>query len=213
MSILEGLAGHFNAGGMRAVLAISAYRFIRRPKEIALRAKGIKHPVHIRLRTTDLAVFHEMLIREEYSLSLPWSPRIIVDAGANIGMSSIYYTHKYPDARIFAIEAEASNFALLAKNARPYPNIVPIHAALWNRDGEIGVSEPDPATGAFGKWGFVTREGTGAPVRAISMRTLMAEMQIPCIDLLKMDIEGSEKEVFEHCNWNGQRGLPCDRVA
>jgi tRNA1(Val) A37 N6-methylase TrmN6 len=45
----------------------------------------------------------------------------IVDAGANIGMASIFFAQKYPDAKIIAVEAEASNFAMLARNVQPYP--------------------------------------------------------------------------------------------
>lgn len=105
------------------------------------------------------------------------------------------------------MEAEASNFAILAKNVGRYANISPIHAALWNRDGEIGVSEPDPASGAFGKWGFVAREDGGARVRAVTMRTLLAEMNIDRVDLLKVDIEGAEKEVFETCDWMERVGV------
>jgi hypothetical protein len=37
--------------------------------------------------------------------------------------------------------------------------------------------------------------------RAISMRTLMSEMRMPSVDLLKVDIEGAEREVFENCDW------------
>ena len=101
-------------------------------------------------------------------------------------MASIYFTHRYPEAKVVAIEAEASNFAALARNVRPYPAIVPVHAALWNQDGEISVSEPDPATGASGKWGFVTHEGSCVKVRAITMQTLMKEMEMRSVDLLKI---------------------------
>jgi FkbM family methyltransferase len=140
-------------------------------------------------------------VRGGYGFELPFSPKTIVDAGANIGMASIYFTHRYPEAKVIAIEAEASNFAVLARNVRPYPAIIPVHAALWNRDGEISVSEPDPATGVSGKWAFVTHEGSGVKARAITMRTLMKEMEIPSVDVLKVNIEGAEKEVFETCDW------------
>jgi FkbM family methyltransferase len=116
-------------------------------------------------------------------------------------MAAIYFSRRFPDAKIVALEPEASNFAALLRNARPYPQIVPIRAALWNRDGEISISEPDPATGAEGKWAFVTHEGPGVRVPAITMSTLMKQMQMPSIDLLKLDIEGAEVEVFEACDW------------
>jgi FkbM family methyltransferase len=201
MSFMEGIAAYYDILGVRGVLAVSAYRLTGRPREITAKAKGVRHPVHIRVRTTDASIYREILLRGEYALDLPFTPATIVDAGANIGMASIYYAHRYPEARIVAVEAEQSNFDVLRRNVAPYPNILPIHAALWNRDGFVGVSEPDPSTGGFGKWGFVTHEGSGVQARAVTMRTLMTETNIQQIDLLKVDIEGSEKQVFESCDW------------
>jgi FkbM family methyltransferase len=201
MSIRDGLTGYYSNFGLRGVLAISAYRLLGRPKEITAHPPAIRNPVQLRVGTSDSLAYAEVLLQGQYSFDLPFSPRTIVDAGANIGMASIYLTHKYPEAKIIAIEAEATNFAVLARNVRPYPAIIPIHAALWHRDGEISVGKPTPASGAGDKWGFVTHEGSGIKVRAITMRTLTREMQMPSVDLLKVDIEGSEKEVFEGCDW------------
>lgn len=204
MSIGEGLSAYYREFGVRGVFSISAYRLLGHPREITARAPGIRDAVHLRVRTTDVSTYSEVLLRGEYGFDLPFSPKVIVDAGANIGMSSVYFAHKYPEAKIIAIEPEASNFAMLARNVIPYPAIVPVHAALWNRDGEISISEPDPATGASGNWAFVTREGPGDKIRAVTMRTLMIEMQLPNVDLAKIDIEGAEKEVFEDAGWLAQ---------
>ena len=148
------------------------------------------------------------MLGAEYAFDLSFSPKIIVDAGANIGMASIYFARRYPEAKIFAIEPEASNFAVLVKNVRQYSAITPVHAALWNRNGDIRVTEPDYASSSRGEWAFITREeGTGAKVRAVTMRTLMEDMRIPAIDLAKIDIEGAEMEVFEDAGWLA--GLGC----
>jgi FkbM family methyltransferase len=203
MNISDGLAYYYSRYGLRGVLAISAYRLFEAPKEISARPPGIRYPVNLRIKTSDESTYKQILLDGGYAFDLPFSPNVIVDAGANIGTASIYFTHRYPEAKIIAIEPEASNFAVLARNVRPYPAIVPFHAALWNRDGEIGVSEPDPATGAKGNWAFVTHGGSGVKVRAITMRTLMKELQVQAIDLLKIDVEGAEKEVFESADWIG----------
>src|SRR5437667_11569462 len=105
MSIREGLTGYYNLFGIRGVLAIAAYRLFGRPREIAAYAPGIRNPVHIRIRTTDTSTYSDILVGGEYAFDLPFAPKIIVDAGANIGMASIYFTHRYPDAKIIAIEA------------------------------------------------------------------------------------------------------------
>ena len=201
MSLLDRIAGYYDILGIRGIFAISVYRLTGHPREITARADCVTNPVHLRIRTSDLSVYRDILLRGEYALDLPFTPAAIVDAGANIGMASIYYTHRYPEARIIAVEAEHSNFEVMCRNVAPYHNILPIHAALWSRDGFIQVSEPDPASGASGKWAFVTHEGRGVRVRAMTMRTLMIEANIQHIDLLKVDIEGAEKEVFERCDW------------
>jgi FkbM family methyltransferase len=201
MSIRDGLKWSYGAAGIRGVLTLSAYRLVGRPKEITARPPGFRNPVHLRMDTTDHSAYAQVVLGRAYEFDLPFSPKSIVDAGANIGMTSIYFTHRYPDAKVIAIEAEASNFAVLARNVRPYPSIIPIHAALWSRDGEISVYEADPASGVSGNWAFVTREGPGVKVRAVTMPTLMKELQIQAVDLVKIDIEGAEKEVFEAGDW------------
>ncbi len=200
MNIAEGFNKYYDAFGFRGVLAISAYRLTGRPKEVRARPAGITHPLSIRVRTTDVVVYKEIFQGGQYEFDLPFRPRTIVDVGANTGLTSVYYTHKYPDARIIAIEPEDSNFRTLANNVAAYPSIVPIQAALWSRDGHISISEPDPATGAYGKWGFVTHDGAGAPVRSMTLPSVMDSMKLETIDILKVDIEGAEKEVFETSN-------------
>ncbi len=185
-----------------------ANRLFGRPTEFAAYPPGIQQPVHIRINTSDEYVFHHVLAAREYAFDLPFYPKTIIDAGANIGTTAIYFAHKYPEAKIIAIEPEATNFAMLVRNVRPYSQITPVHAALWNRDGEISVGAPDPASGADGKWGCVTHTGAGSDkVRAVTMDTLMREMRIPAIDLAKIDIEGAEQEVFQDTHW--LTGLRC----
>jgi FkbM family methyltransferase len=208
MSVRDGFNGYYSNFGVRGVLAISAYRLFGRPKEITAHPPCIQNPVHLRMRTSDPSTYAEILLRGEYAFDLPFSPRTIVDAGANIGMASIYFAHRYPEAKIIAIEPEASNFALLARNVQPYPTIKPVHAAVWNQDGEVNVGKPASGTGASGKWSFVTRrQGAGDTIRAVTIPTLMREFDVQVIDLAKIDIEGSEQEIFEDTRW--LTGLRC----
>ena len=203
MSTYQDLKRYYDLFGMRAVLSRSIRRLfrMRTPREVVARARGVKHPVRLRLKTTDVTVYKDVLIDGQYAMDFPFAPATIVDAGANIGVASIYYANRYPKARIIAIEPEASNYAMLRRNVARYPNIVAIQAALWNKDGLVGVAEPDPITRASGHWAFVTRQDGGTQVRAITMETLIKEMQLTSIDILKVDIEGAEKELFQQCDW------------
>jgi FkbM family methyltransferase len=201
MSIIRGMQSYYSTFGMSAVWAVASHRLTGWPKYLKARPTGIRFPIWLRIKTTDPMAYSSILLGKEYDFDLPFSPRTILDAGANIGMASIYYSQRYPLAKIIAVEPEASNFAVLLKNVAPYPNITPIQAALWNRDGFISLRSPDPSTGAFGEWGFITDDGNGSKVRAVTIPTLMAENKLDSIDLLKIDIEGAEREVFSDCGW------------
>jgi FkbM family methyltransferase len=201
MNIRKGIASYYRRYGIRGVLAICAHRITGWPKQIRVRPPGLRDTIRVRMRTSDERVYEDTLLNEQYAFDLPFSPRTIIDAGANIGTASLYFARKYPNATIIAVEAAPSNFALLSENVRAYSAITPVHAALWNRDGEITVSDADPATGAHGDWGFVTYRNCGDKVRAVTMHTLMQEFGIAAIDVAKIDIEGAEQEVFEDVTW------------
>lgn len=183
--------------GLRGMLAYCSYRLFGSPERLTITPPGIRNPVTLRMRTTDASIYEEIVLRGHYALSLPFVPKTIVDLGANIGMASVYYANQFPEARIVAVEAEASNFEILQQNVAGYSTILPIHAAVWNRDGEIALAAPHDTDSAIDKIVFSAREGEGTLVRAVTMQSLMAEANISSIDLLKVDIEGAEKEVFE----------------
>jgi FkbM family methyltransferase len=122
-------------------------------------------------------------------------------------MAAIYFAKKYKDAKIICIEPESANYELLKKNTENYVNITIIKAALWKTAGEIFLFD----TG-LGNDGFMTGENsmvTKTPQRTvkqtietITIDEILDEFHINSIDILKIDIEGSEKEIFESCkNW------------
>ena len=202
MSFIEGTKSYYRLCGLRGVAAIFTFRLFGFPREVSSIPAGMAHPVHLRTRSTDVAVFLEIFTRCQYDVDLPFSPRFILDAGANVGLASVFFAGRYPDATILAVEPEPDNFELLQRNVAPWPHVIPVRAALWNKDRWIEVSPPDSATGAYGSWGFVTHETSGTPnVRAVTIRSLMCEHGVPAFDLAKVDIEGAESEIFEDADW------------
>jgi FkbM family methyltransferase len=129
-----------------------------------------------------------MSLRRQFS-------QLIIDAGANIGLVSIYFANKYPTAIIYAIEPEKSNYDLLVKNAIGYKNIVPIQAALWKNNSPLCIENLDAE-----KWAFRVTEKIDANNHLINTNTfanLLAMANKNYIDILKIDIEGAEKDLFE----------------
>jgi|SRR5580704_8443384 FkbM family methyltransferase len=198
--MLQGVGWYLKLGGIRAVCCVAAYRLFGRPRLLKTKAHRSKFPIYLRIDTSDFCAFYDILISKSKQYGLedpPFSPQTIVDAGAHIGIASILFARRYPLSRIVAVEPEPSNFALLLKNIAPYKNIQPICAAIWKETGEVtlGSSSVHP------KGAFQITENGGTRVRALTIDALMREADLQSIDLLKIDIEGSEKEVFDSCNW------------
>ena len=158
--------------------------------------------IYLRFQSSDQCVYQEVILDKDYEFDLGFTPTVIVDVGANIGLCAVFFANRYPTAEIIAIEPEDSNFAILEKNVRCYKQITPIHAALWTHEGSIHLSAPLEERGKWDKWGVITSEnGSGEEVRALSLRSLIDQFKLPRIDLLKIDIEGSEMEIFSACDW------------
>ena len=71
-----------------------------------------EYPLYIRNKTSDVEIYREILDRHVYDFSVKDEPKYIIDAGANIGMASIFFAKKYRNAKIIAIEPEVENFKL-----------------------------------------------------------------------------------------------------
>lgn len=159
-----------------------------------------KYPFWLRVPSSDVPTYRKVFIDHEYEFKVNAAPNVIIDAGANIGLASIYFANKYPNAKIISIEAERGNYELLSKNVANYKNVIPVHAALWNVCEEISLIDP-----GLGDWGFMTGEDNEGlsmddirhSVPGVTIDYLIQEYHIDEIDILKVDIEGAEKEVFE----------------
>ena len=155
--------------------------------------KGVSHALHLRKGTSDREVFHEVFLFRSYDLA--WEdPKIIVDGGGNIGLTSIFFAEKFKNATIFSVEPSDSNFQILEKNIKNYNSIIPIHSALWNKDAYLKVKNKDEAP-----WAINVEECPADhpdAFQAISIATLMKEKGIDYIDILKLDIEAAERELF-----------------
>src|SRR5579884_141797 len=180
---------HTTLGAMGAAVFVLSKLSGRRPL-FKVTVPGILHPVHVRIGTTDASVLAQVLLEKHYDVPFEINPGVIIDAGANIGLSAVFFANKYPKALIIAIEPEASNFKLLEANSMPYPQIKPVNAALWRENGKISLIDPD-----HGHHGFQTRENgkDGCWVEAMTMTALMAKFRLDFVDVLKIDIEGAEK--------------------
>jgi FkbM family methyltransferase len=173
-----------------AKLKLNITRSIRIPK--------IKSPVTLRPRSIDKFTFFEVFIRKDYVFDYPrdfGSPRTIIDAGANIGLTSVFFANKYPEASIFAIEPEVDNFRLLVENTEQYEQVRPMKSALRSKSKLVEVVDR-----GYGFRGFIVQDVADQgkdSLYAVTVVDILKENSLNAIDILKIDIEGSEKELFE----------------
>ena len=122
------------------------------------------------------------------------SPKII-DCGANIGLSTIFFALEYPHAKIISFEADPTTFQALQLNIDQIKNsnIQLIQKAVWTSEDRL-LFNPDGADG-----GKVSQSkcayANSIEVDATDLRVFLQEP----VDMLKMDIEGSENTVIPHC--------------
>ncbi len=118
---------------------------------------------------------------------------LIVDAGANIGASAVFFALSFPEALIVAVEPEPDNFAVLSRNVEGL-NVRCIQAAIAANSGSTRLLDP-----GLGAWGYRTDpSGQGPELPTFAMSRLLEEYAAPPYDpfLVKIDIEGGEKELF-----------------
>lgn len=173
------------------------FQFWKNKYLVCVPIRGIKGKVYIRPATTDMDVYNEIFIRKELDIYYE-KPEYIIDAGAHIGFTAIWLSNYNSTAKLIAIEPEKTNFDILLKNTKNYPNITCIKAALWSHSSIVEIKNKNADN-----WNYIVEEinnkNTNA-IQALSIPILLKMFKWGKIDLLKMDIEGSEIEVLNKSN-------------
>lgn len=155
---------------------------------------SLNHRVILRRLTSDFSVFRQICMNGEYDITFPIAPKIIIDAGANIGLASLHFYSRFPEAKIYALEPDAGNFVVLQKQVMDIPSIQTFKLALWNKRENLVLD-----SGGADAWGIQVRQPKAEEhnlVFGIDLLSFMIEQRIEIIDLLKIDVEGSEVELF-----------------
>jgi len=170
-------------------------------------------PFYVRNNASDVHVYKSVIECEKYDFIPSREVNVIIDAGANIGLASVYFAKKFPNAKIISIEPENNNYFFLEQNTKSYSNITTIQAALWDKVGEIELPNV-----SLDSWDFNTSDASDdgelsvptttklglkmQSVKTVTVESLLSDYSLGTIDVLKIDIEGAEKEVFQnHSSW------------
>jgi FkbM family methyltransferase len=145
----------------------------------------------------DIASFElcedELFKQDMYKFETDKENPLIIDCGANLGMSVIYFKNLYPHSKIIAFEADEYIFEFLNKNIESFEYVELINKAVWNKNDVLSFIVEG---GAGGRLENKTQNGIYKDVTCIRLRDYLVNNKV---DFLKLDIEGAEYEVLEDC--------------
>ena len=183
---------------------------------ISSRQGAFCRTVALRRDTSDLSTFeqifadthynHRRLTRADeitrmYEAMTADAEPLILDLGANVGLSPLYFVKNWPAAKVVAVEPDPQNFRLLCENTAGVDNVVPINAAVASEDGAVRISNA-------GEESWARRTEAAAPggsesIPALSVASLMKLAPEGCRPFIaKIDIEGFESNLFsQNTGW------------
>jgi len=185
-------------------LLLRGAKISRKNKEVIIDLHDFKY--NLRLAGSDFEVFNHIILQDElkfvikYASQLKKSALQIIDCGANIGLATLAIKKSFPKAKIISVEPESSNYIQLCKNISDnnLSDVVAIEAGVWYKKTTL---VPDLEFRDKSNWAFALkeagdREANGIPVDSLS--NIAATVGWSNVDLLKIDIEGSEFEIFRN---------------
>ncbi len=179
----------------------------RRGCLFSVEVPDFKHPIWMRGRTSDVATFAQVFAQAEYDISSTAQGRalreqydalvasgdrpLIIDCGANIGLSCVWFANHFPMARIVGVEPDLGNNTVASKNLSEYSNVELRHGAIWDVDSSLDIVNPD------GKpWAYRVEQTTEPSKRTVPGFTITGLSNGGPIFIVKIDIEGAEKFLF-----------------
>ena len=137
-----------------------------------------------------LKVLGQVFVDRKYDVATEQDPRSILDLGANIGVSALFFRRRFPSARIVAIEASPSLIPILKRNTREL-NVEVHHLAVARSEGTVYFQESKESWAGT----TVTQRPSAAAVPAVTLDSLLLDS----VDLVKISIEGAEFDILPTC--------------
>lgn len=156
--------------------------------------------------SSDYSVFWQILVTGEYRIVLKIfelnsqsiAKTNIIDAGGNIGLTSVFFAFFLKESQIFTIEPSDENCKILFENVKKYKNIKVYQNALSEKPNTYFNLDRGFRDGK--DWAITTKESLDGQVKGITINEIIIENKLDYISLLKIDIEGAERFIIREEN-------------
>jgi FkbM family methyltransferase len=150
--------------------------------------------IYLRPARSDMFVLGQVFIQEEFDYDIDFTPDLIIDGGAHCGFATLYFLNRFPDTRVVAIEPEKSNFSILKKNVGDIEKVTLINKPLASKEKNVSLSNPGAKSPSFRYKESKSAEGQ----ETITILQVLDQYSDNFNHgILKLDIEGAEKEIFK----------------
>lgn len=163
----------------------------------------IVHP--FKLRHDDFAdnqIFNYVVLRKCYwGIADRNEVYRIIDLGAHMGLSAVSFLSEYPNAELIVVEPDLGNFNVLVENTTPYNSPIErvycYNTAVYGEETELFLTDPKSGSHGFQMAEESSNESSKA-MQAVTVNGLLKKHGWDEVDIVKINIEGAEKELFEN---------------
>jgi FkbM family methyltransferase len=153
-------------------------------------------------------VYCDVLIDRVYGRFEPGPPvATVLDIGANIGLTSVFFLTRFPACRLVAVEPDPANLIMCRSNLAAFGDrATVVEGALWSEDARLSVSSEHQGT-----WASSVAPNDRGTIEGQTMRSLLERVGGRA-DIVKIDVEGAELAVFEAADTSWIDAVRCIAV-
>jgi FkbM family methyltransferase len=141
-----------------------------------------------------LLIYKELFKDEIYQFTTVNEAPYIIDVGANIGLSVLYFKFNHPNARVVAFEPDPITFEVLSQNITTFGmnDVLLMNKAAWSSESKLRFFSGGAGGTRLALDGDLEHV---IDVESVRLRQYLNRK----VDLLKINIEGTETKVLDDC--------------
>jgi FkbM family methyltransferase len=159
-----------------------------------LRGKPVRFPARQGLEP----FVRSVLLGQDYPVVFPdaFRARTVVDIGAHVGSAALFFRHAYPEARVYCFEPNPAAFQFLARNVEGEEGIEIQQVAVGPKDAEMRLFSGAHSSMQASLIASEESAAASTVVKVRSIGSLVADLALERISVLKVDTEGMELPIL-----------------